>query len=155
MTLKTKLIKNKRNIAAFIVTIVIAAIVATGLYAFLPWNKVKTVKKIDDSKTQISPKKPKTPEKSSDLITSENIFPSVQISDYYSLIRVENNVPVINNDMIAYIIQDIIKRLSVNYGDIDVGYFQPTKQQLEIKFIWKFEGTKVLKNYSFKITYEV
>ncbi|MCU4117082.1 hypothetical protein N8G13_01245 [Mycoplasma zalophi] len=84
-------------------------------------------------------------------LTSENIFPSVNFTDYYSKIKIINSEPVIDEDMVAYIIQDIIKKVSVNYGKIDVGYFQPKKNQLQLKFIWKSENQIIYKNYFFNL----
>ncbi|QJR44018.1 MHO_1590 family protein [Mycoplasma miroungirhinis] len=84
-------------------------------------------------------------------LSSENIFPSVNFSDYYSKIKIINSEPIIDENMIAYIIQDIIKKLSVNYGKIDVGYFQPKKNQLQLKFVWKSENQIIYKNYFFNL----
>ncbi|MBU4692447.1 hypothetical protein KQ875_02420 [Mycoplasma zalophi] len=84
-------------------------------------------------------------------LTSENIFPSVNFTDYYSKIKIINSEPIIDEDMVAYIIQDIIKKVAVNYGKIDVGYFQPKKNQLQLKFAWKSENQIIYKNYFFNL----
>ncbi|MGX9395810.1 MHO_1590 family protein [Mycoplasma sp. 1573] len=169
-----KLSIKKKYIFIFI-SLLLASAGATLLYYFWPFSlkttQDKPKKPIDDKVNNDEPKieskdnkspetdnKPKVIKKETidkNALQAENIFPDISISDYYDLIRIEKGMPVITDDMIAYIIQDVIKKLSVNYGDVEAGYFQPTRQQLHLDFVWKYKNQEVNRKYLFTVGYEV
>ncbi|QJG67083.1 MHO_1590 family protein [Mycoplasma phocoenae] len=144
---------KKIIVLSLLSTVTISSITALAFVLIHKKSQQKVIKNKDDQ-TKNKEKHNKTKllkQKNTEELTADNIFPTVDITDYYSKIKIRNNKAIINDDMIAFIIQDIIKKMAVNQGDINVGYFQENEQKLELKFVWTSNNKSILKTYLFTI----
>ncbi|ACF07185.1 Uncharacterised protein [Metamycoplasma arthritidis] len=69
-------------------------------------------------------------------IPSSEIFPLVNSLDYYDKLNFRNGQAWIDEDMIAFIIKDIVSRMTITYGKIKYSYKVISDQEVLISFIW-------------------
>lgn len=84
-------------------------------------------------------------------LKADDIFPQINYRDYYHLIEIENQKPIISENMISTFIKDIISKLGVSYGDIDFNFWKENPQSVYVEFIWNYQDEKISKNYHLKL----
>lgn len=85
------------------------------------------------------------------FLSDKDVFPDVDSREYYDLIEIKNNKPIISDNMLTFFISDIIKRLGVSYGDIKFNYNYINDQNVLVEFIWIDNEQKISKNYNLNI----
>ena len=80
-------------------------------------------------------------------VNSDDIFPVVNSNDYYDKLNFRNGQAWIDDDMIAFIIKDIISRMTITNGNIKYAYNKISDQVVEIYFIWYSKTQKAFRNY--------
>ena len=82
-----------------------------------------------------------------ELVNSDEIFPDISAKDYYDKLNFKDGQAWIDNDMIAFIISDIIKRMTITDGKIKYNYQIISNQNVEISFIWFNDKKKAYRTY--------
>ncbi|BAP39583.1 MHO_1590 family protein [Metamycoplasma canadense] len=77
----------------------------------------------------------------------KEVFPEIKSSDYYEKLNYKDGQALIDEDMIVYIIKDILNRMLVTNGEVDYAYKQLDDQNLMITFKWKNEKEKSVVTY--------
>ncbi|MGX9339356.1 MHO_1590 family protein [Mycoplasma sp. 332] len=80
-------------------------------------------------------------------INWNDVFPNIKSSDYYDKLNYRNGQAWIDEDMIVYIIKDIINRMLVTEGEVEYAYKQIDDQNLLITFKWSSEKEKSVVTY--------
>ncbi|WP_330463612.1 MHO_1590 family protein [Metamycoplasma gateae] len=70
------------------------------------------------------------------------IFPDIKSSDYYDKLNYRDGQAWIDEDMIVYIIKDILNRMLVTNGEVNYAYKQIDDQNLLITFKWNNDDEK-------------
>lgn len=82
----------------------------------------------------------------------DNIFPEINANNYLSYLEFENNKPKITKKIIEAIVNDVIKRLNVNYGNVSFDYKINNLLDAELLLQWNNGKNKTLtKNILIKI----
>lgn len=139
-------------------TITIASVSAAVTIMLLK-NKNKRTNNIEENKQKQNNENNKEPEindvdpkaiyQNSNLkeVNSDDIFPVVNSNDYYDKLNFRNGQAWIDDDMIAFIIKDIISRMTITNGNIKYAYNKISDQVVEIYFIWYSKTQKAFRNY--------
>ncbi|MBN4089513.1 MHO_1590 family protein [Mycoplasma enhydrae] len=77
----------------------------------------------------------------------KKIFPQIQSSDYYDKLNYRNGQAWIDEDMIVYIIKDVLNRMLVSDGVVKYAYKQLDDQNLLITFKWNNQKEKSVVTY--------
>ena len=80
-------------------------------------------------------------------INGDNIFPVVNSKDYYDKLNFRNGQAWIDDEMISFIIKDIISRMTITNGNIKYAYKKINDQIVELYFIWYNKTQKAFRNY--------
>ena len=81
------------------------------------------------------------------IINSDDIFPIIETRDYYDKLNFKDGQPWIDNDMISYIIKNIIGRMTINDGAIKYVIKRENDQNVTIHFIWYNTTKKAYRTY--------
>ena len=136
-------------------TITIAS-VSTAVTIMLLKNKNKRTNNIEennqkqnnDNKNNENNKEPEINQNSNITeVNSDDLFPVVTSNDYYDKLNFRNGQAWIDDDMIAFIIKDIISRMTITNGNIKYAYNKISDQVVEIYFIWYSKTQKAFRNY--------
>ncbi|AZZ65493.1 hypothetical protein DMC14_001675 [Metamycoplasma phocicerebrale] len=76
-----------------------------------------------------------------------NIFPKIQSSDYYNKLNYRNGQAWIDENMIVYIIKDVLNRMLITDGIVKYAYKQLDDQNLLITFKWNNDKQKSVVTY--------
>lgn len=77
----------------------------------------------------------------------KEIFPEIKSSDYYNKLNYKDGQAWIDEDMIVYIIKDILNRMLVTNGEVRYAYKKVDDQNLIITFKWNNEKEKSVVTY--------
>ncbi|PYF43166.1 MHO_1590 family protein [Metamycoplasma alkalescens] len=77
----------------------------------------------------------------------KEIFPEIKSSDYYEKLNYRNGQAWIDEEMIVYIIKDVLNRMLVIDGEVDYAYKQIDDQNLLITFKWNNDKQKSVVSY--------
>ena len=90
---------------------------------------------------------------SNDIYTDVKIFPEIDPNNFYSYLRMNNKGtdPVINDDMVLFIVKYIIKNMNVYSGTISWGFKRESESKVDIQIVWKHNYNE--KEYSYSHTY--
>ena len=80
------------------------------------------------------------------IINSDDIFPIIETRDYYDKLNFKDGQPWID-DMISYIIKNIIGRMTINDGAIKYVIKRESDQNVTIHFIWYNTTKKAYRTY--------
>ncbi len=119
---------------------VIISATSIGIYYALPQETNNTIKEETYSKNDIYVRNQ----------LEKNIFPNITFDEIYDEIIMENNKPVINDQMIAKFIKIVFMRIKTSYGKIKVDIAKQSKQLVEIKFSWIVD-TKIKEEKIYKM----
>ena len=81
------------------------------------------------------------------IINSDDIFPIIETRDYYDKLNFKDGQPWIDDDMISYIIKNIIGRMTINDGAIKYVIKRESDQNVTIHFIWYNTTKKAYRTY--------
>ena len=81
------------------------------------------------------------------IINSDDIFPIIETRDYYDKLNFKDGQPWIDDDMISYIIKNIIGRMTINGGAIKYVIKRESDQNVTIHFIWYNTTKKAYRTY--------
>ena len=81
------------------------------------------------------------------IINSDDIFPIIETRDYYDKLNFKDGQPWIDDDMISYIIKNIIGRMTINDGAIKYVIKRENDQNVTIHFIWYSTTKKAYRTY--------
>ncbi len=141
-------------------TPVLAAGISVGVYFIVVSNKVHDIPLYNDSsnpnvgdvplgKTTLPPK---TNSPVISIYDKFNVFPEITNLDYYKYIEMKDGKPIITDEMIACVINDIVSRMQITGGDLDYGYEKVSDQEVIISFVWHGPHKNFPKNYKLKVS---
>ncbi|PZW01426.1 MHO_1590 family protein [Metamycoplasma auris] len=81
------------------------------------------------------------------IISWEEVFPRIKKEDYYEKLNFSNGQAIIDEDMILYIIKDILNRMLITDGIVEYAYKKLDDQNFIISFKWNNEKQKSVVSY--------
>lgn len=85
-------------------------------------------------------------------IKTENIFPELNVLDYYPYVEYVDNKLVLGDKLIAAVISDLIARLNSSKGDLEFAYDKISSTKIIFYINWiDTEGNKVEKNFGLEL----
>lgn len=89
------------------------------------------------------------------IFNSIDIFPKISNFEIYSEVRIENGKGIITDDLIAFLINKVIKGAKVTDGKINFNYeIAPDKQSARVTFNWEKDKDHVFWK-TYKLTLSV
>lgn len=73
------------------------------------------------------------------------IFPHINKYDFYDDLRIYDNKIIIDNNMIAKIINFVINKAQIPYGNVEYNYEQKNSQELKLTFAWSVNEEKEIR----------
>ncbi|AWX42835.1 Uncharacterised protein [Metamycoplasma cloacale] len=85
--------------------------------------------------------------KEKEIINSLEVFPEITSAEYYYHLNFKDGQPWIDDDMVLFIIKDIVSRLIIKGGIIKYAINRFAQNDVEISFIWENETKKAYRTY--------
>lgn len=90
------------------------------------------------------------------FIGANDFFPQLFSKDYYNYVEFDNkSKPIIGDQFIMKVINDVITRVSSSSGSIEFYVDILSKQMVDFHFRWTYGNIFLSKIYSFNITNEL
>ncbi|CAM9137381.1 MHO_1590 family protein [Mycoplasma marinum] len=133
----------------FVGSPIVASVIGISIYYSLNHKSNKKSQKQDTEVT-----KGDNISVSKKIYKSESIFPQVSFDEVYDYIRVKNQKPIIDDNMISKFIKIIFMRIKTTKGEIKVDVLKNSDQSVDVKFTWKQKNMQTLeKIYKMELSY--